>query len=165
MSADTGNILVVDDHAGQARAVAHLLRDHGHSTEWVTSGMAALAVLSQWPVDVIVLDYLMPGMDGAAFVEEALRRGEVPPVVVMTGFDRDVVRSAFDGLPIVAVVVKGAPEELVGAVARGVEMHRARQATLRAHDSARSAARRCDSDGAGAIARAVTAMVAARRRV
>src|SRR5690349_14317510 len=75
-------ILVVDDNASVCHAVAKLLRVEGHDAWCVTSGSEALGHLKENPPDLLLLDLMMPGVDGFA-VLEALRQEPAPaPAVV-----------------------------------------------------------------------------------
>src|SRR5262249_54364302 len=81
--------LVVDDDAGQRRHLRRLLEKAGLEVAEAGDGRAALDRLDeQWPA-LIVLDLLMPGMDGFTFLTELQRRGEgrSVPVVVLTAKD------------------------------------------------------------------------------
>jgi DNA-binding NarL/FixJ family response regulator len=52
-------------------------------------GARLLAGLAGLPVDVIVSDVRMPGMDGIAMLRELRRRGDATPVILLTTFDED----------------------------------------------------------------------------
>jgi two-component system cell cycle response regulator len=64
------HVLVVDDMVETCRLVAALVSRCGHRATWATSGEEALAALARNPADLVLLDAMMPGMDGA----EVLRR-------------------------------------------------------------------------------------------
>ena len=63
-------ILIVDDDAAMRDALSEVVRDSGHDVRTARSGDAALAVLDGEPVDAMLLDLRMPGIDGL----EVLRR-------------------------------------------------------------------------------------------
>jgi adenylate cyclase len=65
-----GRILVVDDTAANIQAVTSILREHGYQISVATNGRQALSVLERVRPDLILLDVLMPEMDGF----EACRR-------------------------------------------------------------------------------------------
>src|SRR4051794_21638581 len=62
-----GRVLVVDDEPAVGRVVSDLLGDEGYEVRWATNGEEALRVLDVWLPDVIVLDLMMPVMDGPSF--------------------------------------------------------------------------------------------------
>lgn len=66
----SGDILIVDDDAGAARLLAMLVRHLGCNASFVESGGAALSYLAQHRPDLVILDLMMPGIDGL----EVLRR-------------------------------------------------------------------------------------------
>lgn len=62
-------VLVVDDDAETRELVSAALADAGYQTRTVANGGQALLETDRWRPNVIVLDLMMPGMDGRAFVE------------------------------------------------------------------------------------------------
>src|ERR671931_795159 len=75
-------ILIVDDEPGVRTSLSGVLRDEGYSVEAVSSGEACLERLTRGPVDLIVLDVWLPGMDGLATLAR-LRERQVDAQVVM----------------------------------------------------------------------------------
>ena len=69
------NILVVDDNADLNFVLARLLRRLGHTVDVADSGEAALGFLSTALPSLVILDLMMPGMDG----NEVLRRMRAEP--------------------------------------------------------------------------------------
>jgi CheY-like chemotaxis protein/anti-sigma regulatory factor (Ser/Thr protein kinase) len=63
------SVLVVDDEAGVAQLLHDLLLDEGYSVEFTTSPRDALRLIETRTFDVILSDFKMPDMDGAAFYE------------------------------------------------------------------------------------------------
>lgn len=57
-------VLVVDDHRDANDILCRLLRLDGHRAVSAFSGEDALATISAEPPDVVILDFMMPGMDG-----------------------------------------------------------------------------------------------------
>ncbi len=60
-------ILVVEDSKTQADIIIHYLLQEGYSTVWADSPHTAFDILSHTPIDLILTDILMPGMDGYEF--------------------------------------------------------------------------------------------------
>src|SRR5690606_2395069 len=84
-------------------------------------GEALLAALVHTPVDVVLSDIRMPGMDGFALVRALRQRGDATPVVLLTTFDDDALplRAAEAGAQ--GFLLKDAsPEDLYDAVVRVV---------------------------------------------
>lgn len=82
-------ILVVDDTAANAKLLADLLESHGYQATQTSSGADALAALAQAPYDLVLLDVVMPKMDGyevcRTIREDALLASL--PVVMVTALD------------------------------------------------------------------------------
>ncbi len=76
-------VLVVDDEAQLARALAITLKAHGYDVEIALDGRTALAAASSRPPDLVVLDLGLPDLDGVHVVE-ALRAWSSAPVVVLS---------------------------------------------------------------------------------
>jgi CheY-like chemotaxis protein len=68
-------ILIVDDHLEAIRPLALLMRHMGHTGICVDSGEKALTFLRDGNADLVILDAMMPGMDGI----EVLRRVRADP--------------------------------------------------------------------------------------
>ncbi len=87
-------ILIVDDVAAMREQYAYDLQRLGHHDAFTAAGgQVALDLLETEPVDCIILDLEMPGLDGFQVLAELKRRGGAPPVIVYTGtgnYDRCV---------------------------------------------------------------------------
>jgi DNA-binding NtrC family response regulator len=136
------NILVVDDDRSVAETVARLLHVGGHAVAMVGDGGAAVAHHQATPVDLVVLDLMLPGLSGEETFARLRAHGTPPAVVFLTG--HGTIRSA------VAAVKAGADnyltkpfenEALELAVAQALERRGLRQrvATLEADLAARDA--------------------------
>ncbi len=77
-------VLVVDDHASAREAVADVLRQAGYDVATCASAIEALGWLSAQPVDVVVTDLQMPGMNGLEFIREIERRRLDVQVLMIT---------------------------------------------------------------------------------
>ncbi|MEZ4360954.1 MAG: response regulator [Kofleriaceae bacterium] len=78
---------MVDDEPGVRSWAAALLADEGYVVKEAADGAAALAVLQSFHADVIILDLIMPGMNGRQFLLELREdpRLAATPVLVWTG--------------------------------------------------------------------------------
>jgi CheY-like chemotaxis protein len=87
-------ILIVDDHLDTCRVMTLLVKHLGHEGYSVSSGAEALQHLTSHRADLIILDVMMPGMDGL----EVLRRlreadqTKQTPVIMMTAVTDPVTR-------------------------------------------------------------------------
>ena len=89
-------LLVVDDDEGVREVTATRLTEAGYAVREAASGLQALASLEGNPcVDLVVLDFAMPGMNGAEAAAELRKRWPAMPVVFVTGFaDTAALRQA-----------------------------------------------------------------------
>src|SRR5512144_1018967 len=78
-------ILVVDDEPGVRSSLSGVLRDEGYNVEAVPSGEACLERLTRGPVDLVVLDVWLPGMDGLATLARLRERQVDAQVVLISG--------------------------------------------------------------------------------
>jgi DNA-binding NtrC family response regulator len=79
-------VLIVDDDAALRDGLAETVRDLGHVARLTASGRAALDVMASEPVDAVLLDLRMPGMDGIEVLRRVGAFANPPPVVVLTAF-------------------------------------------------------------------------------
>ena len=77
-------VLVVDDHASAREAVADVLRQAEYDVATCASATEALGRLASGPVDVVVTDLQMPGMNGLEFIREIERRRLDVQVLMIT---------------------------------------------------------------------------------
>ena len=86
IASEPGFILAVDDLQENRELVARYLSRSGHIVVTAASGPEALATLGQTDVDVVLLDLMMPEMDGFTFMEELRARPGCRsiPVIVIT---------------------------------------------------------------------------------
>ena len=84
----TGRVLIVEDEPAVGQVAAAVLTDEGHEVRWVANGRDGLTLLIEWGPDVIVLDLMMPVMDGRTFRAEQRRLlgpAALAPVIVLSG--------------------------------------------------------------------------------
>ena len=91
------NVLIVDDDVEGCRPLARLLEVVGHRPFFVHDGRAALALLDQLRPDLILLDVMMPGLDGIEVLRTIRghpRHKDIPVIVFSARSDQDTMESA-----------------------------------------------------------------------
>jgi len=86
-TAPTPLILVVDDDPTIAALVCALLERDGYATRQAHSGAEALDVVAREPVTLVLLDVVMPEMDGFEVCRALRDAGHRLPVILLTGRD------------------------------------------------------------------------------
>lgn len=89
-------ILVVDDEPAVREALESSLRYEGYTVELASDGLAALEALQNDVPDLVILDVLMPRMDGLTTARRLRGRGETVPILMLTA--RDAVGDRVTGL-------------------------------------------------------------------
>ncbi|MDO9308679.1 MAG: EAL domain-containing protein [Deltaproteobacteria bacterium] len=83
----TETILIIEDDAGFAELMSASLAEAGHGCHCFTRGDTAFGWLASNSVSLIILDYSLPDMTGAAFVDRMRKIGLSIPFVMVTGRD------------------------------------------------------------------------------
>src|SRR5512134_2392063 len=86
-----GTLLLIEDDTQFQENLAVVFRIAGYETLFASNAQEGFDALQSYHVDLIVLDYRLPGMSGMQFLEtllteETYRAARVTPVVVMTGY-------------------------------------------------------------------------------
>ena len=89
-------VLIVEDDVRLAKALGHILEENGYRTDLVHDGQTGLSYAESALYDVIILDVMLPKMDGFAVVAALRRAGCSTPVLLLTA--RDAVPDKITGL-------------------------------------------------------------------
>jgi two-component system OmpR family response regulator len=89
-------ILIVEDEPKLARLLARGLHEEGHSADTAATGEEALWMAESAAYDAIVLDVMLPGLDGFAVCRKLRERQVWTPVLMLTA--RDAVEDRIEGL-------------------------------------------------------------------
>ncbi|WP_343070770.1 response regulator transcription factor [Nocardiopsis mwathae] len=89
-------MLVVEDEPSVRDAVADALELDGYQVTRASDGGSGLEAVRRWPPDAIVLDVLMPFMDGLTMCKRLRARGDRTPILILTA--RDAVGDRVEGL-------------------------------------------------------------------
>ncbi|MCZ6778836.1 MAG: sigma-54 dependent transcriptional regulator [Acidobacteria bacterium] len=78
-------ILVVDDDAGIRMTLTEALGRGGHRVRTAASGVETLSLIEQEPAEVVILDMVLPGIDGLQLLQDLHRQHLGLPVIMITG--------------------------------------------------------------------------------
>jgi len=113
------HVLIADDDEMLAQLLEHMLKIAGFRVTWIANGEDALTQIRLLHPDLVVLDGMMPGMDGFEVLRHLRQAPETSelPVILLTarGMARDVV-SGFDLGADDYVVKPFMPEELLARI-------------------------------------------------
>ncbi|MDD3801964.1 MAG: sigma-54 dependent transcriptional regulator [Desulfuromonas thiophila] len=80
------HILIVDDEKNYGTVLSRLLQQQGHRTSWVGNPFAALELLAQENIQLILSDLKMPLLDGVAFLQQVRREHGAIPFIILTAY-------------------------------------------------------------------------------
>ncbi|MFJ9519132.1 response regulator transcription factor [Kitasatospora sp. NPDC101801] len=112
----TARLLVVDDEPALRDALESSLAFEGYEVTTATDGFEALDAVERDHPDLVLLDIMMPRMDGLTAVRRMRARGDTAPVLMLTA--RDAVGDRVTGLDVGADDYLAKPFELDELLAR-----------------------------------------------
>ena len=89
-------ILIVEDNPGIAENIGDFLEARGHMLDFAMDGIGGLHLILTETYDVIVLDIMLPGMDGITLCRKLRESGtQYPPIIMLTA--RDTLSDKLEG--------------------------------------------------------------------
>lgn len=79
-------ILAVDDEENIRNLITYTFEEYDIEVKTAENGKAAITILEQNPVDVIITDLLMPTMTGLALIREMKKRKSAIPIIIITAY-------------------------------------------------------------------------------
>lgn len=89
-------ILIVEDEVRLAEAISEIVKEEKYESDMVYTGVDGLYYASSEIYDCIILDVMLPGMDGFEVLKEIRKKGIETPILMLTA--RDEVKSKVKGL-------------------------------------------------------------------
>ncbi len=77
-------ILVVEDEPSLLKAISKRLQEEGYAVDSATDGESAMSLVEMIEYDCIILDLMIPVMDGMTFLKRLRDEGRVTPVLILT---------------------------------------------------------------------------------
>jgi DNA-binding response OmpR family regulator len=121
------NILVVDDEPVARQSLSEILRLEGYSVNAVPNGQAAVEYVRTHPIDLMIVDLRMPGMDGLEVVQVVNSISPETEVVLLTAFG--TTESAIQALRLRVhdyLLKPAPPSQVVKSVEKGLARRDAR---------------------------------------
>src|SRR4051812_44877865 len=113
-------ILLADDSPVERLALGHFLRGNGYSVDEAGDGEAAILHLKHRPVDLVLLDLQMPGVDGFDVLTYMQEHRRALPIILLSGMPLSEIQHKMHGLPtpeLPPLLLKPIdPEQLLGVV-------------------------------------------------
>ena len=131
-------VLVVDDNLQTTRFLVEALEDEEYQVDHATNGMEALARCVATPPDVILLDLLLPAMDGWEFLEALRDKVTVPPPVIVMTANRSAWNHASDARAAAYLAKPFELDDLLGTLRRLLAKNGPADQPVHAGDPARS---------------------------
>ncbi len=173
-AAERSKVLLVDDDEVTLLLTAEALRERGFELVEAASGEQLLAMLNDWTPDIVVLDAMMPGLDGFATCQalRALAGFEHMPVLMLTGLDDEASINRAYQVGATDFLVKSTQWSLLAGRLRNLlrssrtrlELERSKSKLARAQDLARMGSFDWRNAGGPAAAAAAAAHAAASGR-
>ena len=121
------NILVVDDEPVARQSLSEILRLEGYAVNSVPNGQAAVEYVRTHPVELVVVDLRMPGMDGLEVVQVVNQISPETEVILLTAFG--TTESAIHALRLRVhdyLLKPAPPSQVVNSVKKGLARREAR---------------------------------------
>jgi DNA-binding response OmpR family regulator len=77
-------VLVVEDERKLGEVLLQGLREHGYAAEWAEDGALALGMARRRIYDALIVDVMLPGMDGFQLLETLRSEGDSVPILMLT---------------------------------------------------------------------------------
>ncbi|TPV97169.1 MAG: response regulator [Myxococcales bacterium FL481] len=117
------HILVVEDDASVRLLVEKSLTSHGYEVSLVGDGLEGLTALEQRKPDLVIVDIMMPRLDGMTFVKAMKRNADTKPIPVIFLTAKSDPKSMIEGIRVGAKFYVPKPfqiDELISKVEKAL---------------------------------------------
>ena len=84
-------VLLVEDELGLSALIRSHLEREGHSVEQAADGLQAIEATGQFSPDLLIIDWMLPGLDGLSVCRD-IRRRHLTPIIMLTARDAEADR-------------------------------------------------------------------------
>lgn len=89
------HILFVDDNEDVSHIFSSIFELHGYRVSVANNALEALAVIRDDPIDGLITDFKMPGMNGGELIEKLREEQPDLPAIIVTGFAKEANNADF----------------------------------------------------------------------
>jgi DNA-binding NtrC family response regulator len=100
------HVLVIDDEPAVCELLSTVLEDAGYEVSVAYDGPSGLESIERKPPHVLLLDFMLPGMDGIEVLCEARHRWPTLPVIIITAFGTPELTIKANKFSVIEVVSK-----------------------------------------------------------
>jgi signal transduction histidine kinase/CheY-like chemotaxis protein/pSer/pThr/pTyr-binding forkhead associated (FHA) protein len=86
-----GKVLIVDDEPGVLKGLGHMVKAIGYEVDSVSNGTQAIEYYERYKHDLVLLDWKMPKMDGAACAKRILENDPAARIVIISGYQETAI--------------------------------------------------------------------------
>lgn len=117
------SILIIEDEEPMAKVLKDKLKNVGYNVEYFLTASKGLDALKRGKYDLIVLDIILPGMDGFQFLEEVKKRNIQVPVIITSnlGSAEDIEKAKNLGAKYYIIKAETTMDEMVNRIKRFLE--------------------------------------------
>lgn len=118
------SILIVDDNTNYQRVLRYTLTRANYNVNVASNGEDGLVSLREKPVDLVILDLMMPNMDGVSMVKQMRKEEKLAniPVIILTASGDQMERQAAENAEVNMILTKPVSSRtILGSIAEILE--------------------------------------------
>jgi DNA-binding response OmpR family regulator len=86
------NVLIIEDSLTTAKTLQTFVSACGHLPVCVPNSWLAWPVVDVWPIDLVLVDIMLPGMDGYQVARRLREKGVCGPIIAVTSLEDDLAK-------------------------------------------------------------------------
>ena len=99
-------VLMVDDEVDFLKVMRERMESWGYDITTALSGNEALNIIKEGLIDIVILDYMMPQMDGISVLKDIRKRDTALPVIMFTAYPDNKSIEGAEDLGVIAFIPK-----------------------------------------------------------